>query len=168
MSTGLEALRVIVADDNAHMRAIITVMLNSFGIKTIKDARDGSDALEALRRWPADLAIVDFQMEPIDGVSFTRLVRTSPDSPNPYLPVIMLTGHSEMHRVVDARDAGVNEFIVKPLTAKALVDRINAVIFRQRSFIRTGSYFGPDRRRKEDPYFNGPWRRAGDTDKGKT
>ena len=167
MSTGLEALRVLVADDNAHMRAIITVMLNIFGIKTIKDARDGSDALEVLRRWPADLAIVDFQMEPIDGVSFTRLVRTSPDSPNPYLPVIMLTGHSEMHRVVDARDAGVTEFIVKPLTAKALVDRINAVIFRQRSFIRTDGYFGPDRRRRDDPYFNGPWRRATDKDKGK-
>jgi CheY-like chemotaxis protein len=168
MSTGLEALRVLVADDNAHMRAIISVMLNSFGIKTIKDARDGSDALEALRRWPADLAIVDFQMEPIDGVSFTRLVRTSPDSPNPYLPVIMLTGHSEMHRVVDARDAGVNEFIVKPLTAKALVDRINSVIFKQRSFVRTADYFGPDRRRRDDPYHHGPWRRAGDKDKGKT
>ena len=167
MSTGLEALRVLVADDNAHMRAIISVMLNSFGIKTIKDARDGSDALEALRRWPADLAIVDFQMEPIDGVSFTRLVRTSPDSPNPYLPVIMLTGHSEMHRVVDARDAGVNEFIVKPLTAKALVDRINSVIFKQRSFIRTEDYFGPDRRRRDDPYHHGPWRRAGDKEAGK-
>ena len=167
MATGLEALRVIVADDNAHMRAIISVMLNSFGIKTIKDARDGSDALEALRRWPADLAIVDFQMEPIDGVSFTRLVRTSPDSPNPYLPVIMLTGHSEMHRVKDARDAGVNEFIVKPLTAKALVDRINSVIFKQRSFVRTADYFGPDRRRRDDPYHHGPWRRSTDKDAGK-
>jgi two-component system, chemotaxis family, chemotaxis protein CheY len=167
MSKGLEALRVLVADDNAHMRAIIVVMLNSFGIKTIKECRDGSDALEALRRWPADLAIVDFQMEPIDGVSFTRLVRTSPDSPNPYLPVIMLTGHSEMHRVVDAREAGVTEFIVKPLTAKALVDRVNSVIFRQRPFVRTADYFGPDRRRRDDPYYHGPWRREGDKAAGK-
>src|SRR5918997_2127117 len=146
MSTGLEALRVLVADDNQHMRAILEVMLNSFGIKAIREVKDGSDGMEALRRWPADLAIVDFQMDPVDGVAFTRLVRTSPDTPNPYLPIIMLTGHSEMSRVTEARDAGVNEFIVKPLTAKALVDRINSVIFKQRSFIRTSEYFGPDRR----------------------
>ena len=162
MSTGLEALRILVADDNQHMRSILVTMLNSFGVKTIRECRDGADALESLRRWPADIAIVDFHMEPIDGVNFTRLVRTSPDSPNPYLPVIMLTGHSEMHRVVEARDAGVTEFIVKPLTAKALVDRVNSVIFRQRPFIRTADYFGPDRRRKDDPYYNGPRRRAGD------
>ena len=162
MTTGLEALRVLVADDNQHMRAILVTMLNSFGIKAVREVRDGSDGMEALRRWPADLAIVDFQMEPVDGVAFTRMVRTNADTQNPYLPIIMLTGHSEMHRVTEARDAGVTEFIVKPLTAKVLVDRINACIYRQRPFIRSGSYFGPDRRRKADPYYGGPWRREAD------
>ena len=167
MSIGLEALRVLVADDNQHMRAILVVMLNSFGIKAIREVKDGADGVEALRRWPADLAVVDFQMEPVDGVAFTRLVRTAPDTPNPYLPIIMLTGHSEMSRVTEARDAGVNEFIVKPLTAKVLVDRINACIYRQRPFIRCDTYFGPDRRRKEDPYFSGPWRREADRQSGR-
>ena len=167
MSTGLEALRVLVADDNQHMRAILVVMLNSFGIKAIREVKDGSDGIEALRRWPADLAVVDFQMEPVDGVAFTRMVRTAPDTPNPYLSIIMLTGHSEMSRVTEARDAGVNEFIVKPLTAKALVDRINACIYRQRPFIRSANYFGPDRRRKDDPYFGGPWRREADRQSGR-
>jgi len=167
MSTGLEALRVLVADDNQHMRAILVVMLNSFGIKAIREVKDGSDGIEALRRWPADLAVVDFQMEPVDGVAFTRMVRTAPDTPNPYLPIIMLTGHSEMSRVTEARDAGVNEFIVKPLTAKVLVDRINACIYRQRPFIRCDDYFGPDRRRKDDPYFAGPYRREADRQTGR-
>lgn len=167
MSAGLEALRVLVADDNQHMRAILVVMLNSFGIKAIREVKDGSDAIEALRRWPADLAVVDFQMEPVDGVAFTRMVRTAPDTPNPYLPIIMLTGHSEMSRVTEARDAGVNEFIVKPLTAKVLVDRINACIYRQRPFIRCDTYFGPDRRRKDDPYFAGPYRREADRQTGR-
>jgi two-component system, chemotaxis family, chemotaxis protein CheY len=166
MSTGLEALRVMVADDNQHMRAILVTMLSSFGIKAVREVRDGSDAIEALRRWPADLAVVDFHMEPVDGVAFTKLVRTSPDTPNPYLPIIMLTGHSEMHRVTEARDAGVTEFIVKPLTAKVLVDRINACIYRQRPFIRSANYFGPDRRRKHDPYYAGPWRREADRESG--
>ena len=166
MTIGLEALRVLVADDNQHMRAILVTMLNSFGIKAVREVRDGGDGMEALRRWPADLAIVDFQMEPVDGVAFTRMVRTNSDTPNPYLPIIMLTGHSEMHRVTEARDAGVTEFIVKPLTAKVLVDRINACIYRQRPFIRSGSYFGPDRRRKADPYYAGPWRREADRQAG--
>jgi CheY-like chemotaxis protein len=167
MTTGLEALRVLVADDNQHMRAILVVMLNSFGIKAIREVKDGADGMEALRRWPADLAVVDFQMEPVDGVAFTRMVRTAPDTPNPYLPIIMLTGHSEMARVTEARDAGVNEFIVKPLTAKVLVDRINACIYRQRPFIRCEGYFGPDRRRKDDPYFAGPYRREADRQSGR-
>jgi two-component system, chemotaxis family, chemotaxis protein CheY len=159
---GLEALRVLVVDDNAQMRTLLVTMLEGFGVRTVKEVRDGSDALEALRQWQPDLAIVDHMMEPIDGITFTRLVRTSPDSPAPYLPIIMLAGHSDLARVREARDAGINEFIVKPLSAKALVDRINAVIFRQRPFVRTPGYFGPDRRRRQDPYHNGPWRRAGE------
>jgi CheY-like chemotaxis protein len=149
------------------MRSIVGVMLNSFGIRMIREAKDGAEALESLRRWPADLAICDFLMEPLDGVAFTRKVRNAPDSPNPYLPVVMLTGHSELHRVIEARDAGVTEFVVKPLTAKALVDRINTVIFKPRPFIRTRDYFGPDRRRKDDPFFSGPFRREADRQAGR-
>lgn len=162
MTTGLDAVRVLVVDDNQHMRAIVGVMLNSFGIKMVREAKDGADAIEALRRWPADLAICDFLMDPMDGVEFTRQVRNATDSPNPYLPVVMLTGHSELARVTEARDAGVTEFVVKPLTAKALVDRINTVIFKPRPFIRSRDYFGPDRRRKHDPFFAGPFRREDD------
>ena len=162
MSSGLDSVRVLVVDDNQHMRSIVSTMLHSFGIRMIREAKDGAEALELLARWPADLAICDFLMEPTDGVAFTRQVRTAPDSPNPYLPIVMLTGHSELTRVVDARDAGVTEFVVKPLTAKALVDRINSVIFKPRPFVRTKTYFGPDRRRRDDPFYSGPRRREAD------
>jgi DNA-binding response OmpR family regulator len=101
-------------------------------------------------------------MFPLDGVEFTRMVRNAPDSRNPYLPIIMMTGHSERYRVMDARDAGVTEFVAKPLTAKAVLERIHAVIYRPRPFVRTAEYFGPDRRRKDDPGFAGPWRRSTD------
>jgi DNA-binding response OmpR family regulator len=67
--------------------------------------------------------------------------------------------------VVDARDAGVTEFVAKPLTAKAVLERIQAVIYRPRPFVRTPNYFGPDRRRREDPGFNGPWLRSTDESK---
>jgi two-component system chemotaxis response regulator CheY len=166
MSAGFETLRVLLVDDNQHMRAIVTAVLAGVGVKQVRETRDGGEALEALRDWPADLAIVDFQMLPMDGVEFTRTVRNAPDSKNPYLPIIMMTGHSEKSRVVDARDAGVTEFVAKPLTAKAVLERIQAVIYRPRPFVRTPSYFGPDRRRREDPGFNGPWRRTTDEGKG--
>lgn len=162
MSAGLESLRVLLVDDNQHMRAIVQAVLAGVGVSNIKETRDGAEALDMLRDWPADLAIVDFHMEPLDGVEFTRMVRNAPDSRNPYLPIIMMTGHSERHRVEEARDAGVTEFVAKPLTAKSVLERIHAVIYRPRAFVRTADYFGPDRRRRQDPDFKGPWRRASD------
>jgi CheY-like chemotaxis protein len=159
---GLESLRVLLVDDNQHMRAIVMTVLAGVGVKHVRETRDGAEALEALREWPADVAIVDFQMFPIDGVEFTRMVRTGPNSKNPYLPIVMMTGHSEKSRVVEARDAGVTEFVAKPLTAKSVLERLQAVIYRPRPFVRAGDYFGPDRRRRDDPTHPGPWLRSGD------
>jgi two-component system chemotaxis response regulator CheY len=163
MSDPLSSIRVMVVDDNSHMRSIISAVLKGIGVKEVCECLDGAAALDALRRWPADVAITDFQMTPVDGVQFTRLVRNAADSPNPFLPIIMLTGHAERTRVMEARDAGVTEFIAKPLTAQAMLSRLNAVIFNQRPFVRTSSYFGPDRRRRDDPDYAGPWRRSGDS-----
>jgi CheY-like chemotaxis protein len=159
LSTGFESLRVVLADDNAHMRSIVSAVLKSIGVKDIREARNGAEALSVLRECPIDLAMVDFRMEPIDGVEFTRLVRTAKDSRNPYLPIIMLTGYADRTRVVEARDAGVTELIVKPVTASAVISRLNAVIYHPRSFVRTDDYFGPCRRRKAMPDYAGPERR---------
>lgn len=144
------------------MRSIVTAILKGSGIRDIREARDGAEAFDVLRQYPADIALVDFNMYPIDGVEFTRMLRNAGDSSNPYLPVVMITGHSERSRVVEARDAGVNEFVVKPLTARALLSRLDAVVMRPRPFIRCSNYFGPDRRRKSDTSYNGPFRRTTD------
>ena len=87
-------------------------------------------------------------MEPLDGLDFVRLVRTAKDSPNPYVPIIMLSGYTEYRRVTEARDAGINEFLAKPISARALYLRFASIIDNPRPFIRTKSYFGPDRRRQ--------------------
>ena len=166
MATGLEALSVLLADDNPHMREIVSVLLTNYGVKHIRPAHSGAQALQILDVWQPDLAIVDFKMEPVDGVAFTRHVRNSADSRNPYLPIIMMTGHSARSRVYEARDAGVTEFVVKPVNARTLLDRVMAVIYRPRPFVRTASYFGPDRRRRADPAFCGPYRRASDGEAG--
>lgn len=160
--SSLKSLNVLLVDDNQNMRAIAAAVLHSADIRSVKEAEEGTAAFDLLRRHPIDLAIVDFNMFPLDGVAFTRLVRTSPDSPNVYLPIIMMTGHSERSRVTDARDAGVTEFVVKPITAKAILDRINAVVFKPRPFVKTDTYFGPCRRRRDEFGYAGPFRRATD------
>lgn len=160
--SGLHTLDVLLADDNSHMREIVTTMLRSIGVHHVRQVTDGSSALEALRQKPADIAIVDFKMLPLDGVSFTRLIRTAPDSPDPFLPIIMMTGHSERRRVCEARDAGVTEMLAKPVTAKRLLARIEAVIMHPRAFIKTDTYFGPDRRRKITLDYPGPYQRSTD------
>ena len=160
--SALQSLNILLVDDNQHMRAITSAILQSAGIRNIREVSDGAQAMDAVRDHPVDLAIVDFNMFPIDGVEFTRLVRNSPDSANPYLPIIMMTGHSEKSRVYEARDAGVTEFVVKPITAKAILDRIQAVIFRPRPFVKTDGYFGPDRRRTAATGYKGPLRRSTD------
>ena len=150
MSFGLESLHVLLVDDNPHMRAIVATILKGVGVRHLREARDGAEGLQALRDWPADLAIVDFQMQPLDGASFTRLVRGATDSMNIYLPIIMMTGFADRSRVFEARDAGVTEMIAKPLTTRAILNRIETVIMRPRPFVRTADYFGPSRRGIDD------------------
>jgi len=159
---GLDALQVLIVDDNQHMRTIVATILDGVGVRKIRQAQNGAEALDVLRTWPVDLAIIDYAMEPLDGVEFTRMVRNAADSQNPYLPVILMTAHSDRTRIVEARDAGVFEIIVKPLTAKALMDRLHAIIERPRPFVRNDNFFGPDRRRQKDPSYSGPRRRESD------
>ena len=102
---------------------------------------------------------VPLVIDTINCVEFTRMVRTNEDSPNHFLPIIMITGHSERSRVNAARDAGVNEFLVKPVTAKGLMERLSLIVNRPRNFVKSKQYFGPDRRRRADPNFSGEERR---------
>jgi len=154
----LERLNVLIVEDNKHMRALVRTILLALGVKNVLEADDGAGAFKELRHFPADIIIADWNMEPLDGLDFTRMVRTAKDSPNPFVPIIMLTGHTEMNRVQEARDAGIHEFLAKPISATSLYSRFRAIIERPRPFIRTAGrfgYFGPDRRRKQLPGYMG-------------
>jgi two-component system chemotaxis response regulator CheY len=158
---GLERVRFMVVDDNAHMINIVKTILRGFGATIIFEAKDATEAFHRLKHDAIDIVIVDYQMDVLDGVEFVQLVRNSSDSPNRYVPIIMLTAHSERTRVLAARDAGVNEFCCKPVTALELHRKVASVIDHPRPYIKAANYFGPDRRRKMDPKYNGPERRAG-------
>lgn len=157
-----DLLKILLVDDNQHMRLLLAEILRALGVRRIFEAQDGAEALRTMREIEIDLVMTDLTMGPLDGIDFVNLLRNSPDSPNPFAPVIMITGHSTMRRVAEARDAGVNEFLAKPVTARGVIHRINLLIEHPRPFIRCATYFGPDRRRRQDPAFTGPWRRQGD------
>lgn len=145
----LGGLNVLVVDDNRHMVRLISSILHALGVRNVCEANDAAEALEHLKSFSADIIIVDWQMQPLDGLDFTRLVRTGKDSPNRYVPIIMLSAFTEMSLVTKARDAGINEFLAKPVSPKALYSRMASLIDNPRSFVRTDTYFGPDRRRKD-------------------
>ncbi|WP_411287815.1 response regulator [Phenylobacterium sp.] len=157
-----ELLKILLVDDNHHMRVLLGEILRAIGVKEIFEASDGAEGLQMMRNHPIDIVMTDLSMQPLDGIDFVRLLRNSPDSPNQMAPVIMITGHSTMQRVNEAREAGVNEFLAKPLTARGVIERISQVVEHPRPYIRTGDYFGPDRRRRADPAYSGPLRRSGD------
>ena len=154
-------LRFLVIDDNAHMRRILRTLLHSFGTRDVYEAEDGASGLEAFMHFIPDIVITDWAMPIFDGLELTQMIRQPGANANPYVPIIMLSGHSEKKRVVSARDAGVTEFLAKPISAKALYQRILNIVVSQRSFIKTRTYFGPDRRRNTNLTYVGPERRKG-------
>jgi CheY-like chemotaxis protein len=159
MDRSLAKLKVLVVDDNQHMTNIVKTILRGFEVKDLFEAHNATDAFNMLRTQTVDLVITDYAIAPMDGCHFTRLLRTSTDSTHHFVPVIMLTAYAEKSKVENARDAGVTEFLAKPVTATELYRKVCAVINTPRSFIRTPVYFGPDRRRRKDSSYGGEERR---------
>lgn len=124
----LEVLNVLVVDDNRHMHSIVKAILNAMRIKNIRFCDDAADAFLEMRQWMPDIIITDWKMEPLDGLDFVRLIRKGQDSPNPYVPIILLTGYTEAERITEARDAGVTEILAKPISIEALHSRIVSII----------------------------------------
>lgn len=160
MSVSLNRIKFLIVDDNAHAINLVKAMLRGFGSDRLDDAQTIDAAKMRMRANPADIVILDYMMGTEEGVTFARWLRNDPDSPNQMVPIILLTGHADMTRIMAARDAGVNEFCIKPVTPADLMKRIVMVINQPRAFVRSNTYFGPDRRRRDDPKYKGPERRA--------
>jgi CheY-like chemotaxis protein len=144
----LHNITILVVDDCHFTRRVSVRILGCFGARGIREALDGDDAIEQVIAQKPDIVLTDWVMKPTSGMDFTRWVRTGRDSPDPYLPIIMMSSYSDLDRVRDARDAGVNEFLVKPMAPIDLMRRMQAVVEKPRPFIRNEGYFGPDRRRR--------------------
>ncbi len=152
-------LSILVADPSPYMIKIIRAMLRGFGITQIKEASDGAIALEAFKTHTIDVAIFDYALTTLNGVELTELLRADESSPSRFVPIIMLSAYTEKRRIEAARDAGITEFLRKPLCANDLYLRLLEVIEHPREFVQSNHYFGPDRRRNTSENYNGEERR---------
>jgi DNA-binding response OmpR family regulator len=135
--------KVLVVDDEHFMRKVVRTLLMSVGVRTIYEAPDGPAGLELIRTVSPDIVILDWEMPGLDGAGFVRMVRSPHTFPFPDVPIIMLTGHGERRRVIEAITIGVNEFLLKPVSSKALRDRMIAVMAKPRPVLSTSDYYGP-------------------------
>ena len=162
MSYQFQKVSVLVVEDNQPMMEVTKALLLTFGVGNVITAQNGEAGFKRFCESNPDIIIADWMMKPMDGISLTRRIRTDALSPNPYVPVILMTGFSEKRRVIQARDAGVTEFLVKPFHARDLYRRIAQLIERPRQFVRSEDFFGPDRRRQSTDVYTGPRRRESD------
>ncbi len=159
-------LCILVADDNRFVRSILVTILKALGVGKILQAESGEEA-EAFLEVSAqmhgdgrevDIILADHLMEPGSGLDLLRYVRSHESEKVKFIPFVMMSGEADRKAVTDARDAGVTEYLAKPMSVMGVASRLLAVIDKPRAFIRAPDYFGPDRRRQTLPY-DGPDKR---------
>jgi CheY-like chemotaxis protein len=139
----ISQLTVLVVDDNAFMRNIVRGLLGNIGVKKTYEASDGIAGLEMIREVSPDIVVLDWEMPMLTGPDLVRIVRSPGVFPTPDIPIIMLSAHGERWRVVEAVKLGVNEFLCKPVSAKALQQRLVSILIKPRESVRLGEYYGP-------------------------
>lgn len=141
-------ISVLVAEHNSYMRQTIRSILRTFNIGQIEEARTTEHAWDSYRLHKPDVVFADWAPG-FDGMSLLKRIRRDDDSPNPFVPVIVVTSLSDKEHVLTARDLGMTEFLAKPFSPKLIYLRLRIIAEQPRSFVRTGNFFGPDRRRRQ-------------------
>jgi two-component system chemotaxis response regulator CheY len=131
------------------MRLLIRSLLVSCGLQHVTEASDGEAALEIMRLNPMDLVIADLLMTPMDGLEMTRRLRCERSSLNPLVPVLMISGKMDRASFNAGIDAGVTDFLVKPVSPSNFERRIEAIFEKPRTPVKSQHYYGPDRRRRK-------------------
>mgnify|MGYP002631949674 CR=1 FL=1 len=143
---------MLVLEDNLLSQRLVKSILHSFRIRELHMVEDGVSGSKVLEHTKIDLILCDFDMNLMNGTDFIKSVRDSENQTIQVIPIIMLTGYTEHHRVVNALNSGVNEFLTKPVVPLSLYKRIISIIDHPRTFIRSVNYNGPDRRRRKSAY----------------
>ena len=152
----LERFTVLLVEDNRYVANIMGALLRDLSVGNVILVRDGVEAIECLKdsadpnERSIDMIISDMVMSPIDGQILLKWVRQGRESPDRFLPFIMMSGAADSENVREARDQGANEFLAKPFSAESVAQRVLQIINQPRQFVATRDYFGPDRHRHSE------------------
>lgn len=165
MAYNFKDVKVLVVESSIPMFQLVKGVLNLLTVpeKNIYASYSVEEAFQSFQRLNHDLIIVDWLQNPDRGIQLTKIMRMDKNTPNAFVPIIMTAGSGHLSRVVRARDSGISEYLVKPFSAKSLADRITRVIEKQRQFVVSEDFVGPDRRVRMDPKYSGPDRRDDDS-----
>lgn len=144
----LEGIKALIVDDYQPMRNVLRMVLRDIGIREIEDAKNGREALSKLKDFRADVVITDYKMAPINGAELIRKIRAGYEGVDSHTPIIVVSAYTDMPVIQKARDAGMTEFLAKPVSTKLLYMRLRSVIETPRPFVHSDDFFGPDRRRR--------------------
>lgn len=140
-------VRFLIVERNKLSADLLQDILAMLGARAVRKKLDTASAKAVLRDDPFEIVITEWDLEPENGLELARWVRHDRDSPDRFLPVVMITARSELDYVIQARDHGVTEFLAKPYTVESLYSRLVSVVARPRQFVNLPGFFGPDRRR---------------------
>ena len=158
----LRGVSFLIADSNLYFASLLFSMLKGFGADKIVQTRDWSSAIDALGTTKIDVLLCDYGLPPDGGINFVRGLRTDVAAPYRKIPILFMTTDARISTIKNARDAGANMVITKPLSPKSLYSRLVWVTFDPRGYVETPTYYGPDRRFKIEGFPNGQGRRKGD------
>jgi two-component system, chemotaxis family, chemotaxis protein CheY len=137
----------VVIDDNHYMRKVTRNLLMNIGVRAVYEASDGIAGLDVIRTLAPDVVILDWHLPLLNGAEFVRIVRSPGVFPMADIPIIVLTSHGERWRVIEAARLGVHEYLRKPVSAQALLDRLTLILAKPRPIVQRGDYYGPEPRR---------------------
>lgn len=155
----LGELNIVLAERSHLMRRLMRGVLKELGVQEVRDVSTAEAAYDHFQKSSPDVIFTDWSPG-LDGLELIEETRNGEDTPNPYVPIIVVSAYTELHHVIRARDSGVNEYLAKPVSAKRIYSRICSLVDNERQFIRCGDFFGPDRRRRKIDH-RGYERRAG-------
>ncbi|MBI6954789.1 MULTISPECIES: chemotaxis response regulator CheY [Pseudomonas] len=121
-------MKILIVDDFSTMRRIIKNLLRDLGFTNVKEADDGNTALPMLTSEHFDFLVTDWNMPGMTGIDLLRAVRA--DERLKHLPVLMVTAEAKREQIIEAAQAGVNGYVVKPFTALALKEKIEKIFER--------------------------------------
>lgn len=121
-------MRILVVDDFSTMRRIVRNLLADLGYENIVEAEDGAPALQIMKTEAIDFVVTDWNMPGMTGIDLLKAIRAEPRCAR--VPVLMVTAEARRNQIIEAAQAGVNGYIIKPFTAQTLKEKLDKIFER--------------------------------------